>query len=144
MSAGAAIRATEPRTSVRGHPHLARRAAIKLRTHNPTNTKQATAITTCETTAAGRSAAPLSKAGTPANPRADPKNPSKPTIAAPCMACFRKFSLRAKYPNTANNSPKAAGISAVGLCCPVATQPPSPSAINSPPKVIVVAAMPSS
>lgn len=52
-------------------------------------------------------------------PVAVPRMPMRARSAAPCMACIRSFSLRARRPRRSRTMPKAAGMSAVMLAMPL-------------------------
>jgi len=70
-------------------------------------------------TAAGRSAVPFKRAGILIKLLTVAMNPSKPTVTAPCIRCFRKFSFALEIaPKTTKIKPKNAGISAVTLALP--------------------------
>jgi len=75
------------------------------------------AVKNWETTANGRSAVPSKSAGSFNTLETVAKKPSKPTSTAPCIKCFRKFSLLLlKNPKSVKITPNIAGIKAVQTC----------------------------
>ena len=62
---------------------------------------------------------------------AAPTHPIKAATAAKCMARARRFSFRPKKARAKSNTPKKAGMSAVGLWLSEAKYPIAPSSIKT-------------
>jgi hypothetical protein len=101
------------------------------------NTKSVTAITVRTIAASGRSTvSPAIICTTFGMPITDPANPTSPTTAAACIACFRNRGLSASAPRSAIGNPTKAGMSAVTLTMPVPKYATTPRTMSPRPNPI--------